>query len=484
MLNPVVRLLTLSLLSGVVVPAIAQDTSGTETSCTRLQQIANQNASRFRDAWMKGAREVVQQGDQDICRQWADDAAQAARQLDAQSQQQQQSWSTNDQPTGADSQIPPDQQQTDATGQIVVQQPQPQVTVQQQAPQVSVNQQQPQVTVSQPQPQIIVRQQQPTVHVKMPQPVITIDQPQPEIIVRMPKPQVAVVTPQPEVKVTQSQPQVKVTQPKPEVQVQMPSPDVNVESQPQANIQIHREQPIVQLKREGDAQVNVQQGEPKVSYEAAKPKLEVEPSGAPKVVFNQTGTPQVRFEQMPAGGQANADQSETGTPDQAAVQQDTQQVNQQQTASNGASGEKEQSAGAGSSADDTTGSVDQPGFSAEDQQRIGSVSDDEQTNQGSPVAVSDLQNKPVVNYKGQRLGTIDSVVQQKSGDTFVVISHGGFLGLGERNVAFPVKRLSMANDGQIRLRGLTPREMKDMPRFDAQGSLTLSPDQTIAMSRQ
>lgn len=297
-------------------------------------------------------------------------------------------------------------------GRIVVTQPEPNVVVDQADPRVSVTQEDPTVNVQQGQPEIIVRQQQPTIRVQMPRPTITIDQPQPQIIVRMPDPDVAVSTPEPQVSVSQAQPDVSVTQPQPQVGVEEPT--VNLESQDEANIAIEEGQPIVTQEGTGTAAVNIEDAQPMVSYEEAEPIVEFEDAGEPELQYNQTGEADIQFEDM---------------DEQAAAQQGAVVAEDDQYASLRTTGEPV-AAGA-----------------------------------ASTVVVSDIVGRDVVNLQGEELGEIESVTLVND-RAYAILAEGGFLGIGEDEVAVPLDSMSMRGD-EIVLRGMTEEDIDAMPEFDA-----------------
>jgi len=402
-------------------------------------------------------------------------------------------------------------------GRIMVLQPKPRVSVEQPAPKVTVNPRQPKVTVDQPQPQVIVRQQRPTVTLNMPQPTITIDQPQPEIIVRMPQPDVAVQTRQPQVQVSQAQPRVTVQQPKPQVRVNVPQPDVNVEGEERkAQIQVQRSQPVVQMQRnQQQAEVDIERAQPEVRYEAADqgPQVKVQGNQQPKVNYRQTGEPQVRFERLQTAQgegsqtqgnrqQAMADQqscealmvfiNDNGVPEATEVPE--------QQALRIAGGEDEQACGETLSEFETqfgeqqaTAGSDGVRSGARQQttphenivssanRQVGGDNADSTLNgqarngqamngrnlpaasqaRGNLVAVTDLENYSVVNGTGEVLGDVERVVRQ-GGETYVIIGHGGFLGLAEDQVALPLSRMTLSANDTLVLPNVSEEEIEAM----------------------
>ena len=277
------------------------------------------------------------------------------------------------------------------------------IVVQQPAPTVRVDQAAPQVTVQQPQPQVTVRQPQPEIVVRMPPPTISVQQPQPEVIVCMPQPDVNVAMPQPQVAVNQPQPQVQVVQPE------------------QPKVQVEREQPQVVVQQQPGQQANVQ-----VQQAQQQPQVRFERTGEPNIQYNMTGEPRVTYERA---GQQGADQRN---------QQAAAPAQNQQTAA------------------------------TRNAETTGTVARDTATSQGvtRPMPVSRLKDMDVVNARGEQLGDVERVIVSNADNkTYVIIGHGGFLGLGEKQVALPLEQLTLRGDKLV-IRGLTDDRIKAMPAWD------------------
>lgn len=66
------------------------------------------------------------------------------------------------------------------------------------------------------------------------------------------------------------------------------------------------------------------------------------------------------------------------------------------------------------------------------------------------LTVSELQGKPVVNTEGKRLGEIENIVKDKqTNQLHAVVSVGGFLGIGDKQVTLPVDQLSLNAEDQV-----------------------------------
>lgn len=260
------------------------------------------------------------------------------------------------------------------------------------------------IVVQQPAPAIQVQQASPQVTVQQAQPNVTVRQAQPEIIVRQPAPTVTVDIPQPEIIVRMPPPDVSVAQAQPQVEVRQPQPQVQiVQPQQPPQVQVNRAEPQVTVQP-AQPQVTLQQGQaqPQVRYERAEAQVRV----------NQAqGQPNVRVEQTQPGQQAQA-------PAAGAVAQDPTT-----TASIGA--------GAG---------------------------------QMRPFAAQDLMNREVYNLRGEQLGDIERVLIGQGNRAYVVIGHGGFLGLGEKQILLPLEQIRVQGDRLV-MPGLNDDQIRAMPEF-------------------
>jgi hypothetical protein len=325
--------------------------------------------------------------------------------------------------TGAQGSMSQQQQAQDqAAGQadasrIVVQQAQPTVRVDQGAPQVSVQQPQPHVTVRQGNPEILVRQ---------PAPTVTVEIPQPEIIVRMPQPDVNVAMAQPQVEVRQPQPQVQIVQPQQETPVQVQP------AQPQVDVQ------------QGQAQVSVEgEVQPKVTYERAEPKVVVnQPQGQPKVTFERLETTSQQQEQ-----QSQQQQQAAATTEQpAAGEQEQALATSEQTAS--------------------TQPASKPRTPRTDEQRRAYLERfgaqlSSQPGGEKAIDVSQIRDMDVWNGRGERLGEVDEVISIGN-KLFVVVAHGGFMGIGEDKVAFPIDRFALSGENHLVIHDVTEQDIQAM----------------------
>ena len=85
--------------------------------------------------------------------------------------------------------------------------------------------------------------------------------------------------------------------------------------------------------------------------------------------------------------------------------------------------------------------------------------------------VSKIINMYLYNANGNRLGDIEHVVTNAdNGGYSVVFGHGGFLGMGEKQIAVPLNDVWMKGDRLV-TRNVTDDQIKSMPEYD-QGKQT------------
>jgi sporulation protein YlmC with PRC-barrel domain len=80
-------------------------------------------------------------------------------------------------------------------------------------------------------------------------------------------------------------------------------------------------------------------------------------------------------------------------------------------------------------------------------------------------ATKQILGKPVYNDKSEKVGDVDDlIIAPDSASSYAIIGVGGFLGLGERQVAVPANHLKHT-EGRIVLPGATKDALQAMPSF-------------------
>ncbi len=84
----------------------------------------------------------------------------------------------------------------------------------------------------------------------------------------------------------------------------------------------------------------------------------------------------------------------------------------------------------------------------------------------SGLSVKDsLMGKAVYNSQDEKIGDINDVILSSDGHaTYYVIGVGGFIGMGEHNVAIDSKNVNAGGD-KLMLQGYTKERLKEMPQY-------------------
>jgi hypothetical protein len=88
----------------------------------------------------------------------------------------------------------------------------------------------------------------------------------------------------------------------------------------------------------------------------------------------------------------------------------------------------------------------------------------------------------VFNFNGEGLGDVERIAQN-NGETYVIIEHGGFLGLGQNEYALPMARVLMNENGLV-MEGLTEEELESMPEYDRGAETELDAGEQIQIRSQ
>lgn len=82
------------------------------------------------------------------------------------------------------------------------------------------------------------------------------------------------------------------------------------------------------------------------------------------------------------------------------------------------------------------------------------------------LTAEEIIGRDVVNKKGEEVGQVESlVIQPDKGDVHAVISVGGFLGIGDRDVAVPLEEMEFGEDNVTLMSQQTKEELEAMPEY-------------------
>jgi hypothetical protein len=208
------------------------------------------------------------------------------------------------------------------------------------------------------------------------------------------------------------------------------------------------------IKEQANVQVE-QTGEARVRYERAEPQVTVnQAEGQPKVTIEQVQDQQ--------GASAQDQQAQTGVRE---CDQLILFVRDNDTDATGITADRArqiaeqreaaacQEALAAAQAGTDTSSQQQGTRQDAEQQRSATDQADEDAAsaaQRAEVRVSELTGMQAVNARGQQIGEVEGVVRSESDSKlYVVIDHGGFLGLGEKRFALSLEGMRLGRDRLI-----------------------------------
>lgn len=250
-----------------------------------------------------------------------------------------------------------------------------------------------------------------TIVVQQPAPAVRVDQAAPQVTIQQAQPSVTVRQGQPEILVRQPAPTITIDIPQPEIIVRMPPPDVAV-AQAQPQVEVNQPAPQVQvIQPEQQAQVQLQRSEAQVNV--------TQPEQQANVQIEQTGQPIVRYER--AEPQVTINQAE-GQPSIRV---------EQLTAEQAARGQQQ---------------------AAVDNMAL------------RPIPIATLDDMDVINERGEQIGDVEEVLIGPDSKVWVVVGHGGFLGLGEKEIALSTEYLWLQDDKLV-VNDLTDEDIKALPKW-------------------
>jgi uncharacterized protein YrrD len=268
------------------------------------------------------------------------------------------------------------------------------------------------------------------IQVQQPAPQITVQQPAPQVQVQQPAPKVTVQQPPPEVTVQQPPPQVTVQQPQPEVTVEQAKPEVTVQQQGQ---------PQVTVQEQGKAQVQIREGQQAMT---AQP-LAVPQAGwrstklTGREVRNVQGEELAEIHDFIIRRDGQASQVILNVEDKkVAVPFNNLQFSGPDTVIY--QGTKQQLA-------------QLPAY------REGQFAGAEY--------VPPLVGRDVRNAQNEQIGKVDDLIIGPDGRVGVVLSVGGFLGVGDRLVHVPFHAVQLTGQDYLLYEG-SKEQLAQLPAFD------------------
>ena len=98
------------------------------------------------------------------------------------------------------------------------------------------------------------------------------------------------------------------------------------------------------------------------------------------------------------------------------------------------------------------------------------------------MKVQELIGREVVNASGKDIGKIDDiVVSDQDQAIYAVIGVGGFLGLGEKDVAIPFEQLRLGAENVILMSERSESDLKEMPAYKEGKWKSVEPEQALGV---
>lgn len=97
----------------------------------------------------------------------------------------------------------------------------------------------------------------------------------------------------------------------------------------------------------------------------------------------------------------------------------------------------------------------------------------------SQLSAEEFIGRDVVNLRGDEVGEVEDLVVDQDKAVFAVISVGGFLGMGDKNVTVPIDQLKLGENELIMTSETTEDQLKDMPAYDKEAYQPFDRNQPI-----
>jgi hypothetical protein len=88
-----------------------------------------------------------------------------------------------------------------------------------------------------------------------------------------------------------------------------------------------------------------------------------------------------------------------------------------------------------------------------------------------PYEISRLFGTHVKNAEGDYLGRIDDFIVDRNGIAFAVVSHGGFVGFGGKQIAVPLSACSFDNEGHYFVLNVNKERFASAPAYTSGSNL-------------
>lgn len=101
-------------------------------------------------------------------------------------------------------------------------------------------------------------------------------------------------------------------------------------------------------------------------------------------------------------------------------------------------------------------------------------------NESRSLTVGNLVGTEIVNDAGEGVGTFENVViDPNSGNAYGIISVGGMLGIGSKEVALPLEDFRLVGDDELLLSGATDQQLEQARAYEETSYQAVAPDTEV-----
>lgn len=83
------------------------------------------------------------------------------------------------------------------------------------------------------------------------------------------------------------------------------------------------------------------------------------------------------------------------------------------------------------------------------------------------LLADDLDDVTVYGMNGEEIGDIEEIVVDNAGTHYIVLSVGGFLGIGDDDVAIPLENFAARGDESLVLVNMTADQLEEMAEYES-----------------
>jgi sporulation protein YlmC with PRC-barrel domain len=97
---------------------------------------------------------------------------------------------------------------------------------------------------------------------------------------------------------------------------------------------------------------------------------------------------------------------------------------------------------------------------------------------------SDIIGLDIINERGESMGVVDDVVTDvQRNNVYALVSVGGFLGIGAREIVLPFEQIQVTSENELLIAGMTYNDLSQLPEYEASSYRSVDPNRPIGRER-